>query len=732
MSTFYIRPFAGSDSADGKDFTSAWRTWTGGPTAAKIAPGDTIRVEKSPDPTLVGNAQWTTGPVPATKNIASSVNLTPIRMVVSSHGYSTNDTVCVAGHTTNTSANGYWMIDVIDSSAFTLRGSRGVGTGGAAGTVRKSNCRSVVLDTAVTAKIVDFDSSNFIKYVGNDATCTWDLSGQKQGYANGRFFPGASSSNGKLVYAETDNTALDLSAYTQISFWAKSNTTIAAGLFNLDLCSDKTGQVTVNSVAIPAMVASAPWAPFCIDTSSALGSSIQSIAITKVSGTGTPSIWMDHIIACKAPASADSLSLASVITKNSDASGGGSEGYYCIKSIEGEGRVVVIDQVPASTVDVSYGYWGDTTNCPTYKRECFFETVPTAVGNNVLTLNEAGTTLARNKMEGGWGLDGTRSGCTLYDGRTGWGRNAFTVNYWDISRINLLRYETGLQFGGGGNFNSFTECNSVNHCAATSLNLYNGATVQVNNANNGGNGIAYNRCSNINATVLKINNNSSSGIAIYEAFGNTLNLGEVYNTPIGITIDSNTNDVINNCTTTSCTTVGLQVLKGQPRLYNCNFDSSSIAANLGFQIYSQKDGGVANKHVLRCDGGEVTRQDATSLTGTSWDFGIRSTRIQQYPLRLPVLRMAVTAPNKQITIQASMMKNHATNIGGQILVKGYQIGGVTTDQSAVLADNTNWQTLTLNFTPTEIGCFELESQGWYRAGAGNVYLDSSVSATQAP
>jgi hypothetical protein len=61
MPTFFIDPVGGNDALDGLSFANRWRTINGGPTAARVAPGDEIRFIKSPAPTLIGNCTWTTG-----------------------------------------------------------------------------------------------------------------------------------------------------------------------------------------------------------------------------------------------------------------------------------------------------------------------------------------------------------------------------------------------------------------------------------------------------------------------------------------------------------------------------------------------------------------------------------------------------------------------------------------------------------------------------------------------
>lgn len=58
MATYYLDFENGNDSNNGSTWALAWKTPTSGPTAARIAPGDTIRVAKSPDPVSIGNVEW--------------------------------------------------------------------------------------------------------------------------------------------------------------------------------------------------------------------------------------------------------------------------------------------------------------------------------------------------------------------------------------------------------------------------------------------------------------------------------------------------------------------------------------------------------------------------------------------------------------------------------------------------------------------------------------------------
>jgi hypothetical protein len=61
MTTFFLDPVGGNDANNGQSFANRWKTIGGGPTAARVAPGDEIRFIESPAPTLIGNCTWTNG-----------------------------------------------------------------------------------------------------------------------------------------------------------------------------------------------------------------------------------------------------------------------------------------------------------------------------------------------------------------------------------------------------------------------------------------------------------------------------------------------------------------------------------------------------------------------------------------------------------------------------------------------------------------------------------------------
>lgn len=74
MATFYLDPEGGNDANDGTTFANRWKTIISGATAARIAPGDTIRIMASIASTDTGiNATWTKNS--PTVTLASALNV---------------------------------------------------------------------------------------------------------------------------------------------------------------------------------------------------------------------------------------------------------------------------------------------------------------------------------------------------------------------------------------------------------------------------------------------------------------------------------------------------------------------------------------------------------------------------------------------------------------------------------------------------------------------------------
>ena len=75
MSTFYLDYENGNDSNDGSTWDLSWKTLTTGASAARIAPGDIIKIAKSQDPYSIGNATWTYNSAIVTLATAHTANI---------------------------------------------------------------------------------------------------------------------------------------------------------------------------------------------------------------------------------------------------------------------------------------------------------------------------------------------------------------------------------------------------------------------------------------------------------------------------------------------------------------------------------------------------------------------------------------------------------------------------------------------------------------------------------
>jgi hypothetical protein len=113
-------------------------------------------------------------------------------------------------------------------------------------------------------------------------------------------------------------------------------------------------------------------------------------------------------------------------------------------------------------------------------------------------------------------------------------------------------------------------------------------------------------------------------------------------------------------------------------------------------------------------------------TGTSWKLEQLGTSVNQYfPIQFSVARIAVRS-NKLVTVSL-WFKNSASTITGKLVCPGYQLNG--TDVVATTTTSTNWQKLTITFTPTTEKVIEIFA---YAYGDQNDYLYvSDMTITQA-
>ena len=667
MATFYLNYATGSDAATGADWANAWKTLTLGATAARIAPGDIIRIAKSPAPTSLGmTATWTN------KSI------------------------------------------------------------------------TVTLNSALTAVIEDCEDA----WVASANVTATTPTTNKEGTNSCSLAIAAGFTTGKVAY-EALAGSTDFSAYQQVSFWIRSSVAIAAGVLTLDLCSDTIGATSVNSIAIPAIPGVARWQVVTVDIGSALGAAIQSISINAISDPGTPTILIDNIIACKASSAADSLTLSSLISKNS-AEQGGAEAWYGIQSISG--TTVRLDAETNTDAGAGRGYSGTTETVTTYKRETIKTTPAATSGASVQEVMDSGTLALGNiQFQGGYDT-GTnlQTGETFFDGQNGFG---FGI-YINTKSFTLLNYLNAARYGYGVILNSLSNNNTVitisnannNTTAGFYVNGSNNTIGTISHANNNGNsGVQFVAANNNTvATISNANNNASPGVV----FTDSNNTGSGFrnaittisnannNATYGVEFSSTSGNTIKNLSTSGNATRGIFNDKGTNYIFNALIaEATEVGGDIAFansRLFSHNHDETADNHWIFTDGGTINAQTTVRKTasGVAWKLTVTSSnRASNYPLDLSLAKIAVTA-NNLVTVKAWVYKDNATTVGAKLVCRGGQIAGVTNDVTATAADVlTTWEELTITFTPTEAGVVEIEGWGYYISGNSNVYFDD-ITITQ--
>lgn len=704
-----------------------WKSLTSGATAVRTIPGDTVRIMGSPAPTSLGqNGVWTSQALQATKNISSSTNATPIAITCTAHGYSTGDTVVITGHTTNTNANGTWEITVTGASTFTLDGSTGNGVGGASGTVRLRNNTRVMLTTAVTQNIASTGPRTTAWTSAAGANVTTLLSTTtKEHYQADQINIQAGFTTGLAAYYPTGT--LDLSGYQQVSFWIANfgGALGTAGSMDLRLCSDSAGTTAVNTISIPNLPAANRWMPVTVDLGANLGSNIQSIALYVNTDNGAQTIQLNNIIACKASSAADSLTLTSLIGKNTTG-----ETFWGIQSING--RRVMLDAetntTPASAGPL-YGYYGTSETVTTWKRETI-KLGPAAASSTALqTIQESGTDGSPITYSGGWDRTNmsTQSLETWLDGVNGLGYAfSLSLNFIDIVNLAFVRFTRALNSTSAYATFDIVAANNCGSSQAThvfAVSNFNTITL--------GHGIA-------NAAYL-INNLSGAGYANAsllfqlkylaqtqvrhaEISGNHAIVGLTSTAEFLITETSNTFFRLNAGASGMYRNIRIpafSALNGTAAVYLTDVVITEPAefytgVPTGAVVYSHNHDRIANNHKIFLSGALISAatDQRHTASGISWKIQPTSTSIQhsRNPVTLSLAKVACSA-NNLVTVKAWMYRDNS-GLTMRLVCKGGQIAGVANDVTASVTTTNAWEEETITFTPTEAGVVEITAEAW--------------------
>lgn len=163
------------------------------------------------------------------------------------------------------------------------------------------------------------------------------------------------------------------------------------------------------------------------------------------------------------------------------------------------------------------------------------------------------------------------------------------------------------------------------------------------------------------------------------------------------------------------------ICQGDNYLYNCAMDTPPLVFYQYFSgmLYSVKHNQVADSLKIHAYFGTVE-----SDTGTVYGDAIRSIKCtsssttectERSPLKAFTWQHQVEA-NRSYTFTVKARRN-STGINCKLLVRGYQLAGITQDYSATLSTLDTWSDVTIGpIVPTESGVIEINGHCWGASG----------------
>lgn len=298
----------------------------------------------------------------------------------------------------------------------------------------------------------------------NTFISTFNKQGTRSHQANILAGAGAGPFPEKISHFALPST-VDASGYERVSFWFRTNIDRAAGVFELRLCSDTTGDTPVHTIPIPALEANI-FLPVLWDNGGALSSNINSVSVAILSDPGTPIVYVDNIVACLPASDPDSITHQSLLGKNT-----AGETWWPIAAIEGTAIYLDRNNDEDHGVEFTNYYPGTTESVTTWKREgvVFPESFGGGgiqPGTGLDILDDAGSDGFPITISGGWNTTDmtTREDETWINGVYGVGRCFACNGAWAV-----FEYLAPYRFGAGFRVNSTGTNFVVRNCKAVAM-----------------------------------------------------------------------------------------------------------------------------------------------------------------------------------------------------------------------------------------------------------------------
>ncbi len=667
MTTFYLDYENGNDAADGSTFAlgglpavGPWKTITTGATAARIAPGDIIRIAKSSAPTSLGTTGiWTNLSKTVTLGAAQTLNIDLCEVAWTANPLG-DTTVALTGVATDAKEGSYCMKLTLDAAPQTSIMQAYYATGALnlssyqkisfwiknSAAIIANNWKVCLCSDALGAVVVD---TFYITAI--PSTTRWlPLTLTKDGGGN------------------LGNAIASIAIYTDtVAPTASSNILVD----DFIVC-------TTNGLNLQSLISK---------NSVEQGGTEGWYGIQSINGT---TVLLDNDTNTKANAGRGYSGTTETVTtykRETIKTTMASSSTYAVQDIKDNGSLAV------GNIQFQGGY---DTSTSLQTGETFFDGL-NGYGHGIYFDSRSYTTLNYlNVCRYNYGI--------TYD-------SGSTNN--TITTINNTNNNTtsGVYYIYSSNNNIITtisNANNNNDYGIYSKNISsNNKIVTVSNVNNNNsNGICYlNSYNNTIITVNNANNNLNYGVDFYSSSDNIIK--SISTSGNGIAgIGCGVINYIMNALIAETTEVG------EPVVFS------------NFRIFSQNHDQTANNHWIFTDGGTINSQATTRHTasGIAWKLSPTSTnRASNYPLDLSIAKIAVTA-NNLVTVKAWFRRDN-TEITGQLVCKGGQLAGIPSDViTSMTAAADTWEEITITFTPTELGVVEILAYA-YGGTTYSVYID---------
>lgn len=591
-------------------------------------------------------------------------------------------------------------IRVMASPAATSTGINATWTSGSA---------VVTLASALTATI---DNCETAWTASANVTATAVTTPLRQGTYAASLNIAAAFTTGLVAYKALGS-AQNFSGYQQISLLVRSNSALAAGVLTLSLCSDTAGATPVNTISLPA-ISSGYWTKVTVDTGAALGSSIQSVALSATSDPGTITVYLDNIIACKASSAADCITHRSLISKNN-----GTDPWMAIESINGT-TITLAGQtadVAGLNANIAGKYWGATETVTLHEREPITLSAVQSLTRGSGYLDPSANSIV---ISGGWNTTdmSTKVDRTYFrqadPSAHGFSMSAPYVRLQSFVASDCLSFAT---------FN-YTDVPNVSDCAASGT-FYGINMTATGNANLslvwavGVRHVYYNSGAS---------GDDSSGSYFYasQAWGlaslnteqswfftpapatymrPTVECPEVRNFGSAVLANGPAILTLKNCSFIGCGR-DLQIYNDL-YAYNCTFNDNTLASGIqalgGATLFATRLGNDSNQHG-QCNtfGRIVTATDQRrTASDVSWKFTSTSALLSMGTNQLSLNVASLACPaNEARTVSLWFRRDNAAS-AMRLRVKGGFTPGVANDVVANMTAAANtWEQLSVTFTPT--------------------------------